>query len=112
LKLKLDRIVIGLGSSNAEPSQNNPLSATQREGLIIQSLALHFPNHKIDIVPIPDFETDEAWTCYTMDVIRPTHIISGNEWTKACFANQGVKIIDPIVEEPISATEIRQAFVY
>lgn len=106
----VDRIVIGVGSSNAEPSQENPLGVSDRKELIRASLDIHFPEQTIDIIEIPDFATDQEWTDYIMKSIQPTHIISGNEWTKECFAEQGVTILTPVFDQAISATQIRQAW--
>lgn len=110
LERGVDRVVIGLGSSNAKLSQENPFSAVEREELLRKSLDLHFPNHIIDIVQIPDFSQDEAWTNYVMDTIQPSIIISGNPWTRDCFAHIEVEIIEPIFDQKISATEIRAAW--
>ncbi len=110
LERGVDRVVIGLGSSNAKFSQENPFSAVEREELLRKSLDLHFPNHIIDIVEISDFSQDEAWTNYVMDTIQPSIIISGNPWTRDCFAHTEVEIIEPIFVQKISATEIRSAW--
>lgn len=110
LERGVDRVVIGLGSSNAELSQENPFSVLEREELLRKSLDLHFSNHIIDIVQIPDFSEDEAWTEYIMDTIHPTCIMSGNSWTRDCFAHRWVEIVEPLFDQTISATEIRVAW--
>lgn len=110
LERGVDRIVIGLGSSNAQPSQNNPFSISEREELLRKSLDLHFPNHMIEIVQLSDLPSDEEWTNVVMEKIHPTLIISGNPWTRACFAHAEVEIVEPIFDQKISATEIRAAW--
>ena len=110
LERGVDRVVIGLGSSNAELSQENPFSVLEREELLRKSLDLHFSNHIIDIVQIPDFSEDEAWTEYIMDTIHPICIMSGNSWTRDCFAHRWVEILEPLFDQTISATEIRVAW--
>lgn len=110
LERGVDRVVIGLGSSNAELSQENPFSVSEREELLRKSLDLHFSNHIIDIVQLSDLPSDEEWTNVVMETIQPTLILSGNPWTRACFAHVEVEIVEPIFDQKISATEIRVAW--
>lgn len=110
LELNLDDIVIGIGSSNSKFSQENPFSYLQREALVKSSLDIHFPDHAIQIVPIPDTSTDAEWTDMIIKNIQPTHIISWNPWTIECFRNHPtIEITQPTMAIPISATFIRQA---
>ena len=101
--------MIGIGSSNVSPSQENPFSVDEREELVRKSLDLHFPNSIFDIVQIPNSLQDNEWTEYIMDMIQPSLIISGNMWTKHCFADRGVQIVEPFFDQKISATDIRSA---
>lgn len=110
LERGVDRVVIGLGSSNAELSQENPFSAVEREELLRKSLDLHFPNHIIEIVEIPDVDQDKEWTEHILQTIQPSFIMSGNPWTRQCFADKGIEIIEPSFDQKISATEIRSAW--
>lgn len=110
LDLKLDRVVIGIGSSNVSMSQDNPFSYDERYALVQESITKHFPQQDIEIISLSDKESDELRTHYIMDAIHPTIVMSGNPWTRRCFEDIGVRVIEPSFDHAISATQIRKAW--
>jgi hypothetical protein len=64
----------------------------------------------IDIVALSDLPSDEEWTNNIMQIFHPTIIMSGNPWIRDCFDNTGVEVIEPLFDQKISATEIRDAW--
>lgn len=110
LESNLDHIVIGIGSSNTHSSQENPFSYDERKTLVQESISIHFPDQDFTIVAVPDQESDTEWVDYIMNSISPTVIMSGNPWIKDCFLEQEVKILEPLFDQKISATDIRQAW--
>jgi len=99
-----DKIIIGIGSSQENNTEENPFSAEERKKMIEKVLP------DIEIVFIPDINDDEGWAehveklCSKFDVAY-----TGNEWTKECFEIQGkYKIIEVKKNLDIEATRIRE----
>ena len=109
-----DRVVIGIGSSQAERSKEHPFTAAERRDMIQRALQDEniIPVHDVDFVEIPDDESDEEWTktCFTLgeDI---TTVWTGNEHTKKCFEGSHATV-QIIKEVPgISSSAIREKMI-
>jgi len=105
------RIVVAIGSPNADASLENPFSAVERREMIQRALQAEdiIPNFDLSIIEVPDVGDDEAWAKKCLELSETAHQVwTGNEWTKTCFEKIGMEV-KTIKEIPgISATEIRK----
>ncbi len=98
---RFDEVIIGVGSSNEAFTFSNPLSFEERKKMI----EILFPG--LEVVPIPDFHDDEAWSKYVLDIGADV-VISSSEWVKACLENKLEVIAPPEIERAkLNGTRIR-----
>ncbi len=105
------KIVVAIGSPEAEKGIENPFTAAERREMIQRALqgVDIIPNFDISIIEVPDVGDDETWAKKCLELSEEVHQVwTGNEWTKSCFEKVGLEVKD-IKEVPgISATEIRK----
>ena len=106
---KVDKLWVGLGSSNKPPQKNNPFSANQRKEMILSSLDESM-KEKILIYSIPDLDNHIRWI-EKIDTIVPKFdiIFSNDELTKHLYSKRSTKVISiPFLKrEQLSGTHIR-----
>ena len=106
---KVDKLWIGIGSSNKPNEKNNPFSADERKEMILSSIDNSTAN-RIQIFFIPDLENHEKWI-ENIDLIVPDFdvIFSNDELTQSLYSKQGKKVIQvPFKDrEILSGTNIR-----
>jgi len=110
-----DRVVIAIGSSQAEKSALNPFSLEERREMVQRTLQGEniIPEHDIFIIDVPDTEDNAAWTQSVLAAAGSpiTEVWTGDAATKECFVASGVAVKD-IKEVPgISGTIVRQQMV-
>ncbi len=105
----VDKLWLGLGSSNRPISKQNPFSTKEREIMIRNSLD-DDTNAKISIYDIPDFENHKQWI-REIDAIVPNFeiIFSNDPLTRHLYADRNVRVVDiPFLDRDIlSGTHIR-----
>ena len=106
---KVDKLWIGIGSSNKPNEKNNPFSADERKEMILSSIDNSISN-RIQIFFIPDLENHEKWI-ENIDLIVPDFnvIFSNDELTQSLYSKRGKKVIQvPFKDrEILSGTNIR-----
>ena len=106
---KVDKLWIGIGSSNKPPEKDNPFTADERKEMILSSIDDTISN-RIQIFFIPDFENHEKWI-ENIDLIVPDFdvIFTNDELTKSLYSKRGIKVISvPFTKrEILSGTNIR-----
>lgn len=110
--LKLaDKLVIALGSSNVS-NEANPLSFEKREQMFREILSNEGLEEKvINIVPSPDFESDDEWLEALMKNVGPFDVaISNNDWTIDVLSGAGypVERVPFFEREKYQATFVRE----
>jgi len=107
--LKVDKLWIGLGSSNKPLQKNNPFSAEERKEMILSSIDDSIKN-KIEIFFIPDFENHKKWVEH-IDTIIPkfTIVFTNDEMTKYLYSKLETKVLPiPFTNRNVlSGTNIR-----
>ena len=110
---KVDKLWIGLGSSNKLPEKNNPFSAEERKQMILNSIDDSIKN-KIEIYFIPDFENHQKWVEH-IDTIVPEFdiIFTNDEMTEYLYSKRGKKVFTiPFTKRDIlSGTNIRDLII-
>jgi len=106
---KVDKLWVGLGSSNKPVQKNNPFSAEERKEMIISSINDSI-KERISIYFIPDFDNHIKWI-EKIDTIVPKFdiVFSNDELTKHLYSKRSVKVIPiPFLKRDVlSGTKIR-----
>ncbi len=100
-----DSVVIGIGSSQASHTKENPFSFQERKKMIEESLG----RGNYEIKDIPDFGDDRKWSEHILKKIDFDVVISGNDWVRKCFAGKK-QVVGPdfLLPERYKATRIRE----
>lgn len=110
---KVDKLWIGLGSSNKPAQKNNPFSAEERKEMILSSIDNSI-KEKISIYFIPDLDCHIKWI-EKIDIIVPKFdiVFSNDELTKHLYSKKDVKVIPiPFLKRDVlSGTNIRELII-
>jgi nicotinamide-nucleotide adenylyltransferase len=110
---KVDKLWIGIGSSNKPSEKNNPFTADERKDMILSSINDPILN-RIEIFYIPDFENHIEWI-KNIDLIVPSFdvVFTNDELTQVLYRKRGKKVIQvPFKDrEILSGTNIREKII-
>ena len=110
---KVDKLWVGLGSSDKPEQKNNPFSAEERKEMILSSIDNSMKD-KISIYFIPDFDNHIKWI-EKIDTIVPKFdiVFSNDELTKHLYSKRTVQIISiPFLKRDVlSGTKIRELII-
>jgi len=110
---KVEKLWVGLGSSNKPPQKNNPFSAEERKEMILSSVDDSIKN-KIEIYFIPDFENHQKWA-ENIDNIVPKFdmVFTNDEMTKHLYSKRDIMVIPiPFLKrDKLSGTNIRDLII-
>ena len=110
---KVDKLWVGLGSSNKPVQKNNPFSAEERKQMILSSIN-NSMKEKISIYFIPDLDNHVKWI-EKIDTIVPKFdiIFSNDELTKHLYSKRSVQVIPiPFLNRnTLSGTNIRDLII-
>ncbi len=110
LKDDVQKLIIGIGSSQEELTQKNPFSYYERKEMLEKVLKNNFPTLKYEVYPIPDFNSSKAWTKFILKEIPEFQILySGNPYTELCFKKEKqIEFRKLDIHTLIKAVNIRQ----
>jgi nicotinamide-nucleotide adenylyltransferase len=110
---KVDKLWVGLGSSNKSPEKNNPFSAEERREMILSSLDDSM-KEKISIYFIPDLDNHVKWI-EKIDTIVPEFdiVFSNDELTNHLYSKRDVQVIPiPFLKRnEFSGTNVRDLII-
>lgn len=110
---KVDKLWIGLGSSNKPVEKNNPFTAEQRKEMILSSINDSM-KEKISIHFIPDVDNHIRWI-EKIDTIVPKFdiIFSNDDLTKHLYSKRNIQVLSiPFLNrESLSGTNIRDLII-
>ena len=110
---KVDKLWIGIGSSNKPSEKNNPFTADERKEMILSSTDKSI-SERIKIFFIPDLENHEKWI-QNIDLIVPDFdlVFTNDELTQSLYSKYGKKVIPVQFKEReiLSGTNIRNKIV-
>lgn len=110
---KVDKLWVGLGSSNKPIEKNNPFTAEQRKEMILSSINDSM-KEKISIYFIPDVDNHIRWI-EKIDSIVPKFdmIFSNDDLTKHLYSKRNIQVLPiPFLNrESLSGTNIRDLIV-
>lgn len=107
--LKVEKLWIGIGSSNKPNQKQNPFSADERKEMILSSTDKSISS-RTEIFYIPDLENHKKWI-ENIDIIVPKFdiVFSNDELTQSLYSKRGIKVIPvPFTDRDVlSGTNIR-----
>ena len=110
---KVDKLWVGLGSSNKPAQKNDPFSAEERKEMILSSIDDSM-KEKISIYFIPDLDNHVKWI-EKIDTIVPKFdiVFSNDELTKHLYSKRTLQIISiPFLKRDVlSGTNIRNLII-
>ncbi len=110
---KVDKLWVGLGSSNKPVQKNNPFTAEQRKEMILSSIDDSM-KEKISIYFIPDLDNHMKWI-EKIDTIVPKFdiIFSNDNLTKHLYSKRNIQVLSiPFLNrESLSGTNIRDLII-
>jgi len=105
-----NELLICIGSSNEERTNNNPYTSLERNRMIRSVLSNY--NCKYDIFEIPDINNNDLYVKHLESMVPEFNLVySGNKLVKKLFENAGYSVIIPnlINREAWQGASIRQA---
>ena len=110
---KVDKLWVGLGSSNIPAEKNNPFTAEQRKEMILSSIDDSM-KERISIYFIPDVDNHMRWI-EKIDTIVPKFdiIFSNDELTNHLYSKRNIQVLPiPFLNrESLSGTNIRDLII-
>ena len=110
---KVDKLWVGLGSSNKPVQKNNPFSAEERKEMILSSID-NSMKKKISIYFIPDLDNHIKWI-EKIDTIVPEFdiVFTNDELTKHLYSKRDLKVMSiPFLNrDTLSGTNIRNLII-
>lgn len=107
---KVEKLWIGIGSSNKSYEKRNPFTADERKEMILSSLDSKILE-RVKIFFVPDTGDHEKWT-YHVDSIVPEYdaVFSNDDFTITLYKKRGKNVIEvPLLKrDMISGTNIRE----
>ncbi len=106
---KVDRLWLGLGSSNRPRQRSNPFSAEERKRMILASIDGSM-RRKIGIYPIPDADDHRRWVELVAAAVPEFGVVFTNDDVTAhLYSRRGVEVVPiPLVNrDSLSGTNIR-----
>jgi nicotinamide-nucleotide adenylyltransferase len=110
---KVDKLLIGLGSSNKPLEKNNPFSADERKEMILSSIDESMKS-RIQIYFIPDIQNHLKWIALIDTIVPKFDIIFTNDkLTTYLYLKQGIQVLPiPFVNrDTLSGTNIREMII-
>ncbi|WP_067959990.1 nicotinamide-nucleotide adenylyltransferase [Nitrosopumilus sp. Nsub] len=106
---KVDKLWLGLGSSNKPMEKTNPFTVEERRQMILSSIDDSIKN-KISIYSIPDLDNHVKWI-ENIDTIVPDYqiVFSNDPMTEHLYSKRNVKVLSiPFLKRnQLSGTRIR-----
>jgi len=106
---RVDRLVIGVGSSSKSNQLENPFSFEERKRIIEQSLVDHVD--RFSVHPIPDFGDDKKWVKYIKENLPHFDTVYTNAGRETSLFSSNRFIVEEIPffeRKEYSATEVRK----
>lgn len=110
---KVERLFVGIGSSNKPIQKKNPFTAEERKEMILSSITESI-SKRIQIFYIPDFDDHEKWI-KNIEASLPKFdiVFSNDEFTKLIFSKHGkpVNAVPFEQRDILSGTNIRKLII-
>lgn len=106
---RVEKLWIGIGSSNKPSEKQNPFSADERKQMILSSIDESISS-RIQIFDIPDLENHEKWIEHISTIVPKFDVVFTNDdLTKFLYSKRGTEVYSvPFTKRnELSGTNIR-----
>ena len=106
---KIEKLYIGIGSSNKSNQPRNPFTVEERKQMILSSLDENIIK-RVSIYEIPDLDDHSKWVDSVDEIIPKYDIVfSNDDFTHNLYEKKGKKIISVVLKSRnnLSGTNIR-----
>ena len=106
---KVEKLWIGIGSSNKRFEKRNPFTADERKEMILSSLDTQ-TLERVQIFYVPDIGDHDRWTQHVDSIVPPYDVVfSNDDFTITLYKKREKTIIEvPLLQrDVISGTNIR-----
>ncbi|MHA1733534.1 MAG: nicotinamide-nucleotide adenylyltransferase, partial [Promethearchaeota archaeon] len=89
------RVIIGIGSAQAERTRENPFSYEEREEFVKAALLERgIDSTRFEVIAIPDEFDARRWVEKILEKLDPSQLVfySNSDWTRALFESKGVQV--------------------
>lgn len=111
---RVDKLWIGIGSSNKLSEKNNPFTADERMDMILSSVDDSI-RERIKIFYIPDVDDHKKWI-ENIDKIVPKYdaVFTNDKLTQKLYSDRGKTVIEVVFKQRdiLSGTNIRDKIVH
>lgn len=107
----VDKLIIGIGSSQEGNTKENPFTADERRAMIENSINIKIP---YEIIPIPDVNDDKVWVSHVKKLVPEFHVVYTNgELERKLFKDAGIRVVSTGIfnRDQYSGTEIRRRMI-
>ncbi len=107
----VDKLIIGIGSSQEGNTKENPFTANEREKMIKNSVNIKIP---YEIIPIPDVNNDKIWVSHVKKLLPEFNVVYTNgKLERNLFSDAGIEVRSTEIfnRDMYSGTEIRRRMV-
>ncbi|MFH1657405.1 MAG: nicotinamide-nucleotide adenylyltransferase [bacterium] len=107
---QVEKIFLVIGSSQESGTIKNPFSFAERKEMLDRCLE---GVCEYVVYGVNDMSDDSAWTKKVLETtgvgVEDTVVFTGNDWTKKCFTEAGLKVKShDVFFDNLCATEIRE----
>lgn len=103
----VEKIIIGVGSSQYDNTDENPYSYDIREEMIIRNLYRKIEKF-YKIQAIPDIHNNNLWVDHVIDIVGEINeVYTGNEWVAGLFKEKGYIVKTVNIKIKIAGTQLR-----
>jgi len=106
---KVEKLWIGIGSSNKQSQKNNPFTADERKEMILSSISDSI-SKQIQIFPIPDLDNHKKWIENIDSIVPKFDVVFTNDELTQSLYSKFRKTVIPVPfkqREILSGTNIR-----
>ncbi|MCD6092788.1 MAG: nicotinamide-nucleotide adenylyltransferase [Candidatus Aenigmarchaeota archaeon] len=107
---QVDKLIIGIGSSQEKYTEENPFTAEERADMIERTLKKEgIDKKRYEIIQIPDIRCDEKWVSHVKNLTPKFDIVyCSNPRDKKLFEEAGYEVREIGRYKNINATAIRE----
>lgn len=104
----IDEIIVGIGSSQYENTDDNPYTFIERELMINRGLKDEIVK-PYNVIAVPDIHNDILWVDHVESIVGETSVVyTGNTWVQDLFQKKKYEVVSVDIKKGISGTKLRK----
>ena len=104
----VEKIIIGIGSSQYSETDDNPYTEEVRKKMIVRVVQNELKK-QYEIISVPDIHDEENWVAHVESLVGNFDVAyTGNDWVRELFEKKGYKTKPVDIEHDITGTKLRE----